>query len=273
MLCGWVAFGGAGHGGTQRSPCGRGRAEPWADRGVPEEDATPPRAGPRESALPWDACILRQTGAFRPAGGGWGGEAVCGRGAAGGFRRGGITSGTAGSRNALRKCDAGRRRNGNRSADPNRAYASDMPRRNASGENGGHRRPSSHPKASPSSRTWRASRQRTPARGHAAEGIRRFFATVPAAMSPCGILLAHRRRTVATTAVRPCVGPGTANVSGWGARRKRAGSNAVWNTGPHGPSAGVIVPLPATWHPDVPWRGRIRRPGRSFSIGAMATGP
>ena len=93
--------------------------------------------------------ILRQAGVFRPVGGGWGGEAVCGRGAAGGSRRGGITSGTVGSRNAWGKCGAGRQRSGNGSAAPNLGRASGMPRRNASGENSGHRRPNSHRKASP----------------------------------------------------------------------------------------------------------------------------
>ena len=60
--------------------------------------------------------ILRQPGVSRPVGGGWGGDAVCGRGAGGGSRRGGITSDTAGSRNAWLRCGVGRQRSGNRSA-------------------------------------------------------------------------------------------------------------------------------------------------------------
>jgi hypothetical protein len=48
------------------------RVESWADRGVPEEDATPPRAAPRESGLPWDVRILRPAGVSRPVEGGWG---------------------------------------------------------------------------------------------------------------------------------------------------------------------------------------------------------
>jgi hypothetical protein len=185
--------------------------------------------------------ILRQAGTFRPVGGGWGGEAACGRSAAGGFRHGGITSGTVGSRSALRKCDAGRERSGNRSADPDLGHASDMPRRNASGANSGRLRPQDQREANPPLRT----RQRTSARGHAAEGIRRFFATVPAVMSRRGIHLALPRRIVGTTAVRPCVRPVTANASGCGARPKRADSSDAWNIRPHGPNAVEIVSLAA----------------------------
>jgi len=154
-------------------------AESWADRGVPGEDATPPRAAPREKALPWDMGILRLAGVFRPVRVGWGGEVVCGRDAAGGSRHGGITSGTVGSRSVLGNCGVGRQRNGNRSADLNLRHASDMRRRNTSGENGGQRRPRSHRKASPLPRLY----LETPARGHAADGIPRFFAAVPAVMS------------------------------------------------------------------------------------------
>jgi hypothetical protein len=216
--------------------------------------------------------ILRLAGVFRPVRVGWGGEVVCGRDAAGGSRHGGITSGTVGSQSVLGNCGVGRQRNGNRSADPNLGHASDMRRRNTSGENGGQRRPSSHRKASPLPRLH----LKTPARGHAADGIPRFFAAVPAVMSHGGILLAPRRRIAATTAERPCAGPKTANVSGCGARRKRADSSAAWSISQCGPNAVKIV-----WH-----RMTIRRNGRrcgliqsrgilwvrSFSIGAMATG-
>jgi hypothetical protein len=190
--CGACSVAGAvGRGGSWRHATVAARpwrAEALADRGVPEEDTTPPRADPRESTLPWDIGILQQAGRSGPAGRGWGGEAVCGRDAAGGFRRGSTTSGTVGSRNALGKCDAGRRRNGNRSADLNWRRASDMPKRNASGENGGRRRPRSCRKTRPPPWPWRISHRRTPARGHAAGGMRRFFATVPAVTSHCGIL-------------------------------------------------------------------------------------
>ena len=202
-------------------------------------------------------------------GDGWGGEAVCGRSAVGSFRPGDITSGTVGSRSALRKCDAGRERSGNRSADPDLRHASDMPRWNASGESSGHLTPQSHRKASPPPRT----RRRRPARGHAAEGIQGFFATVPAAMSPPGIHLAPQRRIVGTTAVRPCVKPVTANASGCGARPKRADSSDTWNIRPHGPNAVGIVSHWATLRRSGRQCSVIGSRTRSFSIGAMATEP
>ena len=177
---------------------------------VPEEDATPPRAAPRESALPWDVRILRQAGVSRPVGCGWDGEAVCGRGVAGGFRRGSITSGTAEIPSACGRCDAGRGRSGNGSAGPNLRDASGTQRRNASGENSGRPRPRGHRKVSLPPRT----RLRSLARGHAAEGFRRFSAIVPVVMSLPGILFTPLRRIVATTAARPCIRPATANVSG-----------------------------------------------------------
>ena len=61
---------------------------------MPEEDVTPPRAALRESYLPWDMRILQQAWVSRPAGDGWGGEAVYRKGAAGDFKRGSITNGT-----------------------------------------------------------------------------------------------------------------------------------------------------------------------------------
>ena len=133
-------------------------------------------------------------------------------------------------------------RNGNGSADPNLRDASGTLRRNASGENSGRRQPPSHRKTSLPPGTAPAENR---ARGHAADGIRRFFATVPAVMSRRGILLASRRRIVATTAVRPCIRLATANVSGCGARPKRADSSAAWNIRPHGPNVVKIVSLPA----------------------------
>jgi hypothetical protein len=216
--------------------------------------------------------ILRQARTFRPVGGGWGGEAVCGRGAAGSFRRGGITSGTAGSRSVSRKCGAGRERSGNRSADPNPGHASDMPRRNASGANSGRLRPRSQPKARQPLGLPPRTRQPTPPRGHAAEGIRGFSVIVPAVMSRCGILLARRRRIVGTTAARPCIEPATASASGCGARPKRGESSAAWNTRPPGSNAAGIVAFPATRSRGGRRRGLVRSPARSYSIGAMASG-
>jgi len=84
---------------------------------------TPPRADPREQALPWDMHILRQTEAARPGGGGWGGEGACAKGVAGSSRPGGARSGFAGSPSANGNWIAGagrnaggRRRNVNASA-------------------------------------------------------------------------------------------------------------------------------------------------------------
>ena len=189
--------------------------------------------------------ILRQAAVFRPVGGGWGGEAVCGRGAAGGFRRGGITSGTAGSRSVPRKCGAGRERSDNRSADPDLRHASDMPRRNVSGADSGRPRPESQRKAGQALGLPPRTRQPTPARGHAAEGTRRFFATAWAVMSRGGIRLARRHRIAGTSAARPCVRPATANASGCGARRKRADSSVAWNTRRHGRNAVKVMSRPA----------------------------
>ena len=201
--------------------------------------------------------ILRQAEVSRPAGGGWDGGLVCGRAAGGDSRRGSTTSGTVGSRNALGRYAAGRQRNGSGSAVTNLRRASDTPRRNANGENSGHQRLPSQGKAIPSPQNRRVLPWPTAARGHAAGGISRFFVIVPAVMSRREIRLARRRRIAATTAGRPCVRPATVNVSGCGARRKRAASNAAWNTAPHGPNASEIVSLPATWRRCDPRRGLI----------------
>ena len=211
--------------------------------------------------------ILQQFVVSRPVGGGWGGETVCGRGAAGGFRHGSITSSTVEIPSVCGKYAAGREQSGNGSAAPSLRDASDTPRRNVSGENGGQRRPRSRWKASP----W--PRLRSLARGHAAEGIRRFSATVPAVMSRRGILLVPLRRIAATPAARPCIRRATANVSGCGARPKRGNSNATWSTRPHEPNAVESVSLAARLRRGGPWRGLVRRPARSLSIGVMARGP
>ena len=202
--------------------------------------------------------ILRQAGAFRPVGGGWGGEAVCGRGAAGGSRHGGITSGTAGSRNAWRKCGAGRRRSGNRSAGPNlrarQRHAEAERQRRKQRASAGPTPPEGEPAAADAPRSLRVVTQQ--------KASARFFATVPAVTSRRGILLAPRRRIVATTAARPCVRPATANASGCGARPKRADSSVAWNTRPHGPNAVKIVSLPAAWRRG----GPSARPGTKRAL-------
>lgn len=245
---------------------GNGRRWLWADRGVPEEDATPPRAAPREQAFPWDVRILRPAGVSRPVGDDWGGEAVCGRGVVGGFRRGGTTNGTAKIPSAGGRCGDGRRPSGNGSADPNPGDASGMRRRNASDANSGRLRPPIHRSASrPQPR-----RLRSLARGHAEESFRRISATVPAVMSPSGILLALGRRIVATIAAQPCVRPETASVNGWGARPKRADSSVAWNTRPHWANAGKVLSLPATRRVGSPRRGPVRSDARSLAIGVAA---
>jgi hypothetical protein len=195
--------------------------------------------------------ILQQFVASRPVGGGWGGETVCGRGAAGGFRRGSITSSTVEIPSVCGKYAAGRERSGNGSVAPSLRDASDTPRRNVSGANGGQRRPRSRWKARPWPQT------RSLARGHAAENIQRFFVTVPAVMSRRGILLVPLRRIVATPAARPCVRPATVNASGCGARPKRGDSNATWSTRPHGPNAAERVSLAARLRRGGPRRGLV----------------
>ena len=155
-------------------------------------------------------CILRQVGVFRPVGGDWGGEAVCGRSVAGGFRRGGITDDTAEIPSACGRCNAGMQQSGSRSAGPNPRDARGTRRRSASGESSGHLSPRSHLKVRLPLRT----RLRRLARGHAAKKLPRFFVTAQAVTNPSGILLVPLRRIVAMTVARPCVRPGTANVSG-----------------------------------------------------------
>ena len=124
--------------------------------------------------------ILRQAGVSRPGGGGWGGASVCGKNAAGGFRRNGITNGTAKTPSACGRCNAGMRRNGNRSVGPNPRDASDTRRQNASGENGGHLSPQRRPKTRPSPRT----RLRSLARGHAAKKFSEAFCDRPGCYEP-----------------------------------------------------------------------------------------
>lgn len=264
-----VSFASVGHAGNERrrEP---GRCGGW-NYGPVEKCLGRMRLLPRltqgSRRSPWDMGILRQAGTFRPVGGGWGGDAVCGRGAAEGFRHGGITNGTVRIRSAWGKCGAGRQRSGNRSVAPNLEPANDMPPRNANGENSGQRRPKRRRKVGLSSTLP----LETPARGHAADGISRFFATAPGVMSRSGILLGPRHRIAAMAAVRPCVRRETANVSGCGARRQRVDSSAAWNTRLRGPNAVMVMPLPPILRSGGRQRGLIRRPLRSFSMGAMAT--
>jgi len=245
------------------------RARSRANRGVPEEDATPPRAAPREQAFPWDVRILRPAGVSRPVEDDWGGEAVCGRGVVGGFRRGGITNGTAKIPSAGGRCGVGRRPSGNGSAAPRARDANGMRRRNASGENSGRLRPPSHRKVIPPLRRC----PRSLARGHAEESFPRLSAIAPVVTSPSGILLALGPRTVAMTAAHACVGSETANGSACGARAKRVDSNAAWSTRRHGPNAGKVMWLPATPRPGSPRRMLVRSNARSFSIGVAAMRP
>ncbi len=245
LLRGTVPFGRVGRRSGPRRPCRRGRRDHGPIEECPGRIRLLPGLPQGSRRSPWDMGILRQAEVFRPVGRGWGGEAVCGRGAGGGSRRGSITNGTVGSRNASGRCAVGRQRNGSGSADPKLGRASGTPRRNASGESSGQQRSNSHRRAHLPSRSRRVPRRRTLARGHAADGIRRFFAIVLAVMSRRGIHLAPQRRIVGTTAVRPYVRPAIANASGCGARPKWADSNAAWNIRPHGPNAVKIVSLAA----------------------------
>lgn len=206
---------------------------------VPEEGKShPPRAAPGSHHLPWDSYSISATRVRLPdpathgARGGWDGEFAFARDAGGGFRHGGITNATARTRNAGGRCVAGRRPNGSGNAGPIPWDADGTPRRNASGGRG----PCCARCAQPglARRTDAKPRlptlPRTPARGHAAKGCPRFFATAPAVMSHRGILPGWRLRTVATAAVRPWSRPGIASASGCGASGKRAASNAASNT-------------------------------------------
>jgi hypothetical protein len=193
---------------------------------VPEEDAIPPRADPREQTLPWDMHILRQAEGVRPEGGGWVGEGACARGAVGGSRPDGASSGSAGSRTAGGNWTAGggrnvggRRQNGNASAGRGLRGASGTPKRNAKGvrrcDSNGAGRP-------PRSRLLR------PARGHAERSCRKFFVTGRAA-TPRRVP-ALTRATAGRRAPRPCVRPRTVNASACGAPANPANSNAPRST-------------------------------------------
>jgi hypothetical protein len=153
---------------------------------VPEEDQVhPPRAAPGSHHLPWDSCSISATRVRLPEGGGWDGAFASARDAGGDFRRGGITSATAGTRNAGVRCVAGRRPSGSENAGPIPWDASGTPRRNASG--GRRRRPGQTRRTDAKPRL--PSLPPTPARGHAARGCPRFFVTDRAVMSLCVILL------------------------------------------------------------------------------------
>ena len=100
------------------------------------------------------------------------------------FGRGGTTSSTVGNPIASGSYDAGRRRNVSASAEPSRRDARSTPRRNVRVG----RMPESRLKANRPPRLWFC----RPARGHAEEGCRRFFATGPAVTSPRVNCLAPR---------------------------------------------------------------------------------
>lgn len=173
---------------------------------MPGEDVTPPRADPREQALPWDMNILQQSRGSRPEGGIWDGEDACAKGVTGPFGRGGTTSSTVGNPIASGSYDVGRRRNVSASAEPSREDARSTPRRNVRVG----RMPESRLKANRPPRLW----FRRPARGHAEEGCRRFSAIGPAVTSPRVNHLAPAHATAAKHALRPCVRPETASASG-----------------------------------------------------------
>jgi hypothetical protein len=222
------------------SPSASGRRSGIARRGrgiadcpeVPEEDATPPRADPREQALPWDMRILRQTGVVRPGRADWDGGGVCGKDAADCFEHGSTTSATAGSRIACGNCDAGRRRSVNASAGRNRRDGRSTPRRNAGGapRRAGRRGATRPPRPPP--RRLRILRS---VHGHAATGIRKFSAIGPAVTSPREM---HAMRAIAARrARRPCGRRRTVNGSGCGATATWADSNATWSTKRRAPNA------------------------------------
>jgi hypothetical protein len=197
-----------------------------ADPEVPEEDATPPRADPREQALPWDMRILRQAEVVRPEGAGWDGGGACAKGAAGGSRPDGARIGFAGSPTASGNwSDGGARNVGGRrpsvSASVGRSlrYGRSTPRRSASGV----RKPGSNG-------AGRQPRVRIPrrARGHAERSCRKFFVTGPAATTRRVLARAHA--IADRGARRPCVRRWTVNASACGATASRADSNASGST-------------------------------------------
>jgi hypothetical protein len=199
-----------------------------ADPEVPEEDATPPRAGPREQALPWDMRILRQAEAVRPGGAGWDGDGACAKGAVGGSRPDGARIGSADSPTASGNWTAGgvrnvggRRPNASVSAGRTLRHGRSMPPRNANGV----RRPGSSSNG--------ASRQPRPriarrARGHAERGCQRFSVTGPAATTRRVQVLTHA--IAGRRAPLPCVRCRTVNASAYGATAGRVDSNAPRST-------------------------------------------
>ena len=215
---------------------------------VPEEDEVhPPRAAPGSRHLPWDMRSIPRKQACPPGVGGWDGESVSARAAGGDFRHGGITNATAKSRNVWGRCVAGRQPSGSGNAGPILGDASGMPRRNASDGSGRHFRSMERREAMPR----RPKAPATRSRGHAAEGIPRFFVIVPVVMSPRENLLGWSLRTVATPAVWPWIRPETVNASGCGATAKRAASYAASNTKLREPNVAAGVPFRAIPRPDV----------------------
>ena len=199
-------------------------------------------------------CILRKTERVRPGGGGWGGEHACAKDAAGDFGRRSITNVTAEIRIAGGRCDVGKPPNGNASVGPNRKGDSGTRRPNAGD---GQR---VLPQASHADATGSPPRRRSsPARGHAAEGSRRFFATVRGATKR---RLSSRMHAIATRpARRPCVKLRIASASGSDATPKRASSSVGRSINRRGCDAAKV----ARWRA-VPKRtpqGPLARPVRS----------
>jgi hypothetical protein len=205
----------------------RGRKGGWrADSEVPEEDATPPRADPREQTLPWDMRILRQAEAVRPGAGGRAGEDACAKSAVGSSRPGGPRTSSAGSPTASGSSSGGggqnvggKRPSGNASTGRSPRHARSTPQRNV---NGVRRR------GSPGAGRQPGVRFPGRARGHAERRCRKFSATGRGAMShhvpALTPAIAGRRAPL------PCVRPRTVSASVCGATACRADSSVRGST-------------------------------------------
>ena len=109
---------------------------------------------------------------------------------------------------------------------------SGTPRQNASDVKGRRLRPLRRRRAKPRQRTP----PRSPARGHAAKNIPKFFAIARDVTNPCGTLLAPQHAIAATPVAWPWSERGIVNASGCCAIVKWAASSVAWNTRPHEPS-------------------------------------
>lgn len=218
----------------------------WIKGKVPEEEAILPGRPQGSRNLPWDKFSIPTKTVRVPGVGDWGGELVSAKAAGTGFRHDATTKTIAGNLNVRRSCIAGRQPSGSGNVAPALKDAGSMPRRSGSDGSG---------------RAWgrtcrrKAKPQRPPPPSLRVvtqqKNIPRFFAIVPAAMSRCGNPRVRPPRTVATTAVRPCSGCGTANASGCCAIAPRATSNAASNTKPHASNVVADAPAPKAPRPRV----------------------